>query len=183
MPPPGGRAGSICVYVVSSLLLLAIVVGGAFLVLYITLPETPATAWFPAAGMSLVATPWIFWIVMFLYRVVSLQKVDGGVAGPDRAPATPPAAVAVDEDQPAVDSPGGGRRVRFGAVTVVGSSTDFSGGGSGSSLGGSSEKAEVASPKEGDEAAHATAVSSAYNEEESSLTSHDSEPANCHYLR
>ncbi|MQL70559.1 hypothetical protein Taro_002871 [Colocasia esculenta] len=175
MPAPGERAGSIYVYVVSSLLLLAILLGGAFLVLYVALPETPSTAWFPAAGLSLVGAPWLFWVVTYLYRAFTLRKLaqlgGGGGGGDDRAP-PPVVAVAMGEDPP-VDSPAGGRRVRFGAVTVMGgSSRDAStGGGGGSSVGGSSEMAEVESEEESEGSSHGTPTSVSEDEEGSSLTS------------
>uniref|UniRef100_A0A1D1XK74 Quinoprotein glucose dehydrogenase n=1 Tax=Anthurium amnicola TaxID=1678845 RepID=A0A1D1XK74_9ARAE len=172
MPPPKEREGDVCVYAVSCLLFLAIVAGGAFLLLYIALPESPGRAWFPIAGMVLVGIPWLFWITTCLYRAVSLRKPARGAA--DRAPVRPatvvPAAAATNEDA-AVDSPGGGRRVRFGTATVMGGSPDVTGGGGDGSL----EKANEKPREEGDGGSHATIRSTESIEDASSLTSHESE--------
>lgn len=103
MPPPEGKAGDLCIWFVTCFFFLLILSGGIFLVLYITQPATNETGWLPVAGMALIAIPWIFWILTCLYRIV----------------------IPCYKPQPAAESqlhsPGEGRRVRFGAATVIAS--------------------------------------------------------------
>lgn len=179
-PPPEGRAGSICVYLVSCLLFLAIVTGGAFFVLYITLPESEDTIWFPIAGLALVGMPWLFWTTTCLYRAVTPRPAAPSRGGPDRAPgrvaaAVPPAAVAATAaDDAQVDSPGGRGRVRFGAVTVMDGSQEVPGGGGGGDRGGCSSDMASRKAEGGEGDSHATNRSSG-SHEDGSLTSHDSD--------
>lgn len=123
MPPPEGRASNHCVYIVSCLLLAAIICGGAFLMLYVTLPESEKTAWFPVAGMVLVCTPWVFWTVTGLYRTASMRiAAHGGGATPAAAGRTAAAAggtaIAINEEEAMGVSPGGKQRVQLGAQGV-----------------------------------------------------------------
>ena len=66
--PSAGRA---FVWIVFFSLFFCILSGGACLLVYIILPETETTAWLPVAGLSLVCLPWFFWILTFIYRVIS----------------------------------------------------------------------------------------------------------------
>ncbi|CAD5174302.1 unnamed protein product [Musa acuminata subsp. burmannicoides] len=66
-----GRAADVCIWFVSILFFLLLLAGGAMLVLYMVLPETSTTMWFPAAGMILVGIPWAFWIMTCFYRFMS----------------------------------------------------------------------------------------------------------------
>ncbi|KAG6475351.1 uncharacterized protein LOC122022803 [Zingiber officinale] len=77
-PPPeeGGTARRRCVWFVSCSLFLALLAGGALLVFYIAQPESPDTAWFPVAGMSLVAIPWLFWLATCTYRCTKIGDVE-----------------------------------------------------------------------------------------------------------
>ncbi|XP_078441239.1 uncharacterized protein LOC144711187 [Wolffia australiana] len=98
----------ICVYLIFATLFLFLIAGGVFLVLSLVLPESDDTAWYSAAGMALVAVPWLFWGVTCLYRAFSDRATPApGPGPPARAP-------------PAAGSPPGARRVRFGATTVLG---------------------------------------------------------------
>ncbi|PKA66780.1 hypothetical protein AXF42_Ash003436 [Apostasia shenzhenica] len=120
MPPPEGKAGDACVWFITCLFFLVILAGGAFLVLYVTLPESEETAWLPVAGMILVAIPWLFWLMTCMYRTIPWRKPDGGAA-------------AMDSQE---ESPGGARRVRFGVATVIGPEDgDSSAGGVGAGCG------------------------------------------------
>ncbi|CAA7400353.1 unnamed protein product [Spirodela intermedia] len=162
MAPGEGRGGDLCVYLVSCVLLLAIVSGGAFLAVYIALPASDATAWFLVAGMVLVSTPWVFWTATCLYRALSMRRATRG-GGADRPPAGRPAGgggratvAMVAQEDAAVDYPGGARRVRFGGAIV---------------LGGSQEAPPGVAPPE-DEGGSAAAAAAA---DGSSHTSHESE--------
>ncbi|KAH7680781.1 hypothetical protein IHE45_05G015700 [Dioscorea alata] len=72
MPASEGRAGNLCVWIIACLFFILIFSGGTFLVLYITLPASPVTAWFPITGLILVGIPWLFWIMTCIYRSITL---------------------------------------------------------------------------------------------------------------
>ncbi|XP_068665815.1 uncharacterized protein [Aristolochia californica] len=69
------RAGDVRIWIVTVAFLGCILTGGAFLVIYISLPETPEIAWYPVLGMVFVGIPWLFWLVTFLYRVVLKRRL------------------------------------------------------------------------------------------------------------
>ncbi|XP_058099710.1 uncharacterized protein LOC131244065 [Magnolia sinica] len=89
---PEKRSSDLRIWIVSSLFFLFILSGGTFLGMYITHPETTDNGWYPIAGMVLVAIPWFFWFMTFVYRccikeeikkrVGALQATNGGGAGP-----------------------------------------------------------------------------------------------------
>ncbi|KAL0908261.1 hypothetical protein M5K25_022746 [Dendrobium thyrsiflorum] len=89
MTPPEEKAGDLYIWFITCFFFLIIISGGIFLVQYITQPETDKTNWLPIAGMALIA----------------MDLLDCRRNGPNPAPA---------DSQ--VYSPGGGRRVRIGAV-------------------------------------------------------------------
>jgi Na+-transporting NADH:ubiquinone oxidoreductase subunit NqrD len=75
MPPKvedgqGRPGGSGCLWLVTVLLFLSLLAGGACLVAYILLPPSQTPAWLPAVGLAFVALPWAFWIVTCMYRCV-----------------------------------------------------------------------------------------------------------------
>ncbi|XXG72219.1 hypothetical protein AAC387_Pa07g1367 [Persea americana] len=74
------RASDIRIWILSLLFLFFIVTGGAFLFMYVTYTETDNTAWYPIAGTVLVAIPWIFWLLTFVYRCC-IKVEEGGRAG------------------------------------------------------------------------------------------------------
>ncbi|XP_008781675.1 uncharacterized protein LOC103701418 [Phoenix dactylifera] len=132
MPPPlEARPDRKRFWLVSCLLFIVLLIGGTFLVLYITHPANEIPFWFPIAGMILVAIPWLFWIMTCVYRSIAVRK-DDVERPPIRAAAVAPAGggAAATTNSPAtdtpVDSPGGARKVRFGHATVIGS--DVAGG-------------------------------------------------------
>ncbi|CAL9056204.1 uncharacterized protein LOC135640757 [Musa acuminata AAA Group] len=173
MPPSEGRGRNLCIWFISCLFFLVLLAGGAFLVLYITLPETKDTAWFPIAGMTLVTVPWMFWFTTCIYRFVATGKEGGARPVPTRAASMSPsgggaaatgAAATATVDSP-VNSPGDARRVRFGNATVMGTQNDADGDGG---------PAGASGPPPGEEAeedSDATLASS----DGSSLNSHESE--------
>ncbi|XP_020571021.1 uncharacterized protein LOC110018152 [Phalaenopsis equestris] len=100
MPPPEGKTGDLCIWFITCIFLVFILSGGIFLVIYIRQPDSDEIGWILATGMVLISIPWIFWILICLYRsVIPCYK-------------QPPA-----DSQ--LHSPGGEKRVRFGAATVI----------------------------------------------------------------
>ncbi|KAG0499765.1 hypothetical protein HPP92_004456 [Vanilla planifolia] len=122
MPDPDGKSGDACVWFITCIFFLLILSGGAFLVLYIALPESNDNAWLPVAGMVLVAIPWLFWITTCVYRL----SFPWLCAVPCCTVASPPAQVPGATVESEAESPGGARRVRFGAPKVI--ATQESGG-------------------------------------------------------
>ncbi|EXB36696.1 hypothetical protein L484_016947 [Morus notabilis] len=119
------RKGDVRVYIVSGFFFSCIVSGGVFLGLYMFLPETQSSAWYPIAGMILVSVPWAFWFFTFLYRCFKPDhpppQFDGSTRDPltaNGSPMTNPMA----SESPNGESPGGGgeRRVQFGPAVVLG---------------------------------------------------------------
>ncbi|CAL9770649.1 unnamed protein product [Musa acuminata subsp. burmannicoides] len=92
MPPDDGRTRNACIWFVSCFFFLILLVGGSLLVIYIVLPESQDTFWFPIAGFVLVGIPWLFWITTCIYRSVMAPKYDIE-RPPVRAAAVAPAAV------------------------------------------------------------------------------------------
>ncbi|CAN6374585.1 unnamed protein product [Urochloa humidicola] len=72
-PPPGS---TLCLWMVTVVLLLSVLAGGACLAGYILLPPHEVPAWVPAVGLTLVALPWAFWILTCAYRCVAAQAAE-----------------------------------------------------------------------------------------------------------
>ncbi|XP_010278888.1 PREDICTED: uncharacterized protein LOC104612928 [Nelumbo nucifera] len=116
------------IYLVSCLFLVCIIGGGVFL----TLPVTKSTEWYPVAGLVLVAIPWAFWIVVFFYTCFNRNSGPpdddieyyaakkgnhGEAAAPAIAAKAQTKATAASAESTPVDPPSGGsRNVRFGDV-------------------------------------------------------------------
>jgi peptidoglycan/LPS O-acetylase OafA/YrhL len=75
---PGGS--SVCLWLVTVLLLLSLLGGGACLAAYILLPPHEAPAWLPAVGLALVALPWAFWIVTCAYQCARARAAERRMA-------------------------------------------------------------------------------------------------------
>ncbi|XP_010526985.1 PREDICTED: uncharacterized protein LOC104804402 [Tarenaya hassleriana] len=67
VPDPG--AGQAFVYLVTFFLLLSIAVGGGCLIAYTILPYPPS--WLSYVGITFVCLPWLFWLLTFVYRLLS----------------------------------------------------------------------------------------------------------------
>lgn len=52
---------------------------------YLAYPETSSTAWYPEVGIALVAIPWAFWLMTFMYRCCLKREI-----GDQRAVGMPP---------------------------------------------------------------------------------------------
>lgn len=71
--PPGS---SVCLWLVTVLLLLSLLAGGTCLAAYVLLPPQEAPAWLPAVGLALVALPWAFWILTCAYRCATARAAE-----------------------------------------------------------------------------------------------------------
>ncbi|XP_060217897.1 uncharacterized protein LOC132645131 [Lycium barbarum] len=60
------RKGDLRVPLISSLFCLCVLTGGVLLVLYLFVPDH-SQPWFPAAGLILVGSPYIFWLLTYFY--------------------------------------------------------------------------------------------------------------------
>lgn len=65
------KVGGCYIWVISFILFIFTFSGAIFLVLYITAPESSTASWYPVIGVSLVCLPWFFWLLTFLYRILS----------------------------------------------------------------------------------------------------------------
>ncbi|KAL5549639.1 hypothetical protein UlMin_004870 [Ulmus minor] len=124
------RKGDVRVYVVSGLFFSCIITGGVFLSLYIFLPETQTSNWYPIAGMVLVAIPWAFWFFTYVYRCFKPNQPPPQPENSIReaAPSTVATTTMANPSTNEEHSPmgGGERRVQFGPVIVMGSNDDSS---------------------------------------------------------
>ncbi|KAK7369520.1 hypothetical protein VNO80_11559 [Phaseolus coccineus] len=72
MPVSDPSSGRTFVWIITGLLFISVVAGGACLVAYMLLPESEtSSSWIPEIGVALVCLPWLFWLLTFLYRVFS----------------------------------------------------------------------------------------------------------------
>ncbi|KAK7247599.1 hypothetical protein RIF29_42485 [Crotalaria pallida] len=81
MPVSDPSSGRRFIWLVTCLLLISILAGGACLVAYMVLPESETSSWISIIGVTLVCLPWAFWFLTFLYRVISRccgLRVGGG---------------------------------------------------------------------------------------------------------
>ncbi|KAK4379579.1 hypothetical protein RND71_001441 [Anisodus tanguticus] len=60
------REGDLRVPLISSLFCLCVLTGGVLLVLYFFVPDH-SQPWFPSAGLFLVGSPYIFWLLTYIY--------------------------------------------------------------------------------------------------------------------
>ncbi|KAJ1391486.1 hypothetical protein SESBI_36595 [Sesbania bispinosa] len=71
MPEADPSSGRTFIWLITCILLICIIAGGACLGAYLVLPESEIAPWVPIAGVTLVCLPWIFWLITFLYRIFS----------------------------------------------------------------------------------------------------------------
>ncbi|PIN10360.1 hypothetical protein CDL12_17050 [Handroanthus impetiginosus] len=60
------KEGDIRVPLIFSLFCLCVVTGGIFLVVYVFIPSL-SEPWYPIAALVLIASPWIFWLLTYIY--------------------------------------------------------------------------------------------------------------------
>lgn len=124
------RSGDGRIWAVTCVFLLCIVGGGALLAVYIMPPAEGVDAYrYAVAGMVLVAIPWLFWLLTFLYRCsckasrrASAMQNSGraAVAAAVSTPVVGAGTTTVAMPAEALDQSVwcGERRVRFGGPTV-----------------------------------------------------------------
>ncbi|XP_010277050.1 PREDICTED: uncharacterized protein LOC104611610 [Nelumbo nucifera] len=170
------KKDDIRVYMISCLFFICITAGGALLSMYVTLPETEPTTWYPIAGLTLVAIPWVFWILIFLYTCVKaaiiLRNPSQGANRGKGTSATAAAAKTTFESS-SVDSTGGGGgdqgHAHVGAAIAIGEED--------SPGDGENEAAQTHQAPTHDEevGSHGTSESKANDREGSAARSNDSE--------
>ncbi|XP_022155761.1 uncharacterized protein LOC111022806 [Momordica charantia] len=126
------RKGDARILIISGVIFLCIISGGLLLGLYLYLPQSESTDWYPIVGIVLVATPWIFWLLVYLYHCFKPAaqpqppRFNAFNSSTNRAP---PAANPSGAESPNCDSPGGGkRRVHFGTTREEGMDSNTNGG-------------------------------------------------------
>ncbi|KAF3968866.1 hypothetical protein CMV_007288 [Castanea mollissima] len=122
------RKEDLRIYIISFLFFSCIVCGGVFLSIYLFLPQSQSSSWYPIVGLILVGVPWLFWFLAYLYRCIKPRHDESEInqGGCNNDGPCPPAVSATSDESP-LDSPGGGggeRRVHFGAVIVLGKEAD-----------------------------------------------------------
>uniref|UniRef100_A0A0A0LN77 Uncharacterized protein n=2 Tax=Cucumis sativus TaxID=3659 RepID=A0A0A0LN77_CUCSA len=122
------RKGDARIVIISGLIFLCIILGGFLLCLYLFLPESQTSDWYPTIGIVLVSTPWIFWLSVYIYHCLKPTKVLLNPFGSNSINSSSKKTEAsknneddVGEDDVGDDeTPGGGKRkVHFGAVFVM----------------------------------------------------------------
>ncbi|CAJ1937779.1 unnamed protein product [Sphenostylis stenocarpa] len=72
MPVSDPSSGRTFVWIITGVLFISILAGGACLVAYVLLPESEtSSSWIPEIGVGLVCLPWLFWFLTFIYRILS----------------------------------------------------------------------------------------------------------------
>lgn len=170
MPPSNGRVGDIRIWVISGFFLIILITAGVLLVLYLVLPESKVTVWFPSIAMIFVGIPWAFWIMTCFYRYMTGRGPEIVNRPPNRArtvalaPSSKTSKTSAANIDSPINSPGSARNVHFGAAP--GGPQGVAGGAETSGA-----KVDVDADREFD----ATNKPANSNNEGSSLASHESE--------
>ncbi|CAL0329534.1 unnamed protein product [Lupinus luteus] len=122
----GDRKGDTTIYIIYGFFFACIIGGGVFLCLYIIQPnDSESITWYVISGMTLVAIPWLFWFLIYLYRCFcfrphDVQFVDEGSRSPKSSPKKTSNFNSCDAKSPP-HSPmeGRERRVHFGVVVEM----------------------------------------------------------------
>lgn len=121
----GDRKGDVRIYLISGLFLASTVGGGIFLCMYIIYSNSEYVRYYLIAGMTLVAVPWWFWFLIFLYRCC-FKPNDGKFDNRGKVAATPNCALTAvvtnpcGEKSPDHSVEDRGHHVHFGAVVEMG---------------------------------------------------------------
>ncbi|KAK7318422.1 hypothetical protein RJT34_03122 [Clitoria ternatea] len=88
MPVSDPSSGRTFIWIITTLLFISIIAGGACLVAFLVLPESETeSSWIPEVGVTLVCLPWAFWFLTFVYRILSrcfgyrIGFIGGGATG------------------------------------------------------------------------------------------------------
>lgn len=65
------RERDIRVPLISALFCLFVIAGGVFLIIYVFVPDQ-AQSWYPAVALVLIGSPWIFWLLAYIYTCMKL---------------------------------------------------------------------------------------------------------------
>ena len=68
---PDPSSGRIFIWITACFLFTCVLAGGGCLVEYMILPASEVPPWIPLLGFTLVSLPWVFWLLTFLYRILS----------------------------------------------------------------------------------------------------------------
>ncbi|TYH31057.1 hypothetical protein ES288_A01G143500v1 [Gossypium darwinii] len=71
MSEPDPTAGRTYIWIITFLLLISIVAGGGCLLTYLLVPNSQSSIFLPTIGFTLDCMPWIFWIIIVVYRFTS----------------------------------------------------------------------------------------------------------------
>ncbi|KAK6782034.1 hypothetical protein RDI58_019830 [Solanum bulbocastanum] len=63
------RDGDFRVSLISTIFCICVVIGGVFLVIYLTLPKF-SQSWFLLLALILVGSPWLFWLLTYMYTCI-----------------------------------------------------------------------------------------------------------------
>ncbi|XP_071699699.1 uncharacterized protein [Rutidosis leptorrhynchoides] len=127
------RDGDLRVPLISSLFFVLVLAGGIFLTFYVFAPSI-SQPWFPVIALILIGSPWVFWLLTYLYTC--FKGCGGGLPyaydhqasrrGVHSHPLTPRRSRSMsmsrsnDGSPKAPESPNvGSRHVHFGEVVVV----------------------------------------------------------------
>ncbi|KAK7382751.1 hypothetical protein VNO80_01807 [Phaseolus coccineus] len=111
--------GDVRIYLISGFFLACTLAGGVFLCVYVTYPDS--TFIYLVAGMTLVAIPWFFWLLIYIYRWCKPMPDQFG--SPARVAASKNRALTnvVANNNPGVEKApdgGGGHHVDVGGVDM-----------------------------------------------------------------
>ncbi|KAG5067189.1 hypothetical protein JHK86_010920 [Glycine max] len=68
---PDPSYGRSFIWITACFLFICVLAGGGCLVEYMVFPESEVPPWMPLLGFTLICLPWAFWLLTFLYRVLS----------------------------------------------------------------------------------------------------------------
>ncbi|KAL8500625.1 hypothetical protein ACS0TY_020270 [Phlomoides rotata] len=76
------KEGDIRVPLAFTVFLLCVMTGGIFLVFYVFVPSL-SQPWYPTAALLLIGTPWLFWLLTFIYTCMKPCCFQGGTSTVD----------------------------------------------------------------------------------------------------
>ncbi|XP_039042478.1 uncharacterized protein LOC120181419 [Hibiscus syriacus] len=71
MTEPGEDASQVYIWTIACILFVCVFVGGGCFLAYVTVDEYQSSSLLPVLGFVFVCTPWIFWILTVMYRLLS----------------------------------------------------------------------------------------------------------------
>ncbi|KAG4119150.1 hypothetical protein ERO13_D11G061300v2 [Gossypium hirsutum] len=71
MSEPDQVASCTYIWAISCILFICVLAGGGCLLCYIFVPEFQSSKLLPVLGFIFISTPWVFWILTAVYRLMS----------------------------------------------------------------------------------------------------------------